>query len=216
MDALNGKAIYLKEAPFNLEEDGELISRFLSNWDDNHWFIELPYNPLNGKSIYVDKPRVVRVIFYDNQQVKNYFDTVLERVYNKPFVLRLHKVEKNKIMRVQRRKYFRIEDQKQLLLLQFNKHTLSERTETNDISGGGLSFTVKENFDAHIGDKITGFLFLNENRNIIFHSKVIRILLNGNQTKNIAVEFTEIAESERQSIIEHCYNLQNKKKSKNK
>lgn len=200
---INGKSIYLTEAPF--EGEPTMLSTFRSGWNDSQWLIDIPVQMSTLKQVRPTGPVPVRIRFFDEQQVEHCFDSKMERVFYNPFYLSLQKVSWDQITRKERRRYPRIKVTLDLLLLQTNHHSLSLRTNTIDISGGGLCFQLPTPNRTHSGDIFTGFLFLHD-KSIGFRCRIVRLLENGDGTQYIGAEFIKIEEKDREAIMSYCNN----------
>lgn len=198
---LSGKSIYLTEVPFSGEPT--MLSVFRSNWDDNQWLIDFPVNMSTGNTVRPTTSVPVRIHFFDDYQVEHYFDSKMERLFYNPLYLKLEKVELDTIIRKERRRYPRIKTQLDLLLLQTNHHSPSIKTQTVDISGGGLCFQLTNSSHAHLGNVLIGCLFL-PYHSIGFRCRIVRVLQNGDGTSYVGTEFIEIKDSDRAEIISYC------------
>lgn len=73
---INGKSIYLTEAPF--EGEPTMLSTFRSGWNDREWLIDLPIQMSTLKQVHPSHPIPVRIRFFDEQQVEHCFDSKME------------------------------------------------------------------------------------------------------------------------------------------
>lgn len=118
------------------------------------------------------------------------------------------------ILRVQKREYFRVPAELNFELEENHSDTGNEKYRTRDISGGGLSFLAAERPFQYDETNLKGILFIEsgESSSIIpFESRVVyqKPINNGFQ---IALEFTKIRQSHRDTIIKFCMKEQLKRR----
>jgi c-di-GMP-binding flagellar brake protein YcgR len=120
---------------------------------------------------------------------------------------RITKPNEKEIIKIQLRENFRV-NSNQLLKLD------EKELKTINLSAGGVLFSTRMDHQLQMGEEVSGTLFLpnilnKELEPIPFQGKIIRInVIENEDRKNVAVEFTKVIKRDQSKIIQHCFEKQ--------
>jgi c-di-GMP-binding flagellar brake protein YcgR len=172
---------------------------------ENTIFVEYP---LNKEHAPMNQPgeKQVSVYFYDDNKEKYMFQTIL-KYQNKKMLFSTP--DADSILKVQKRQYFRVPAS---LSFWLETNPGDKRTfKTDDVSGGGLSFTCLKTDTFKANDIVAGGIDLDgkqEKTQILFRAKIVKGTMDSNENRRIAVEFIDMKDSQRSRIIQYCINRQ--------
>jgi c-di-GMP-binding flagellar brake protein YcgR len=163
--------------------------------------------PVNKDGVPMTQPldKQVSVNFYNDHNEKYMFDSTLN-YHNKKVSFSIPDVDS--IRKVQKREYFRVPASLELCL---DTGTGSKCSFiTNDISGGGVSFFCMTSDIWNVNEIVAGGICLSdspEKIQIPFSGRIAHIRPN-NTGLGVAIEFSDIKETERRKIIQYCLKRQ--------
>lgn len=179
-------------------------------------FIDLPLKPeAKAPTVLPEKITVtVRYRAADGAQC-SFVTQVLGREKRNIDLLGLQKPNYDDIHRMQRREFLRVPFNVELDLVyldSFTKNIINAQARGQDISGGGLSFSVRADLPMQAND-IIGFRFRlaveGKGYDIVGKARVIRI---GQPTeagyKSVSLKYYEINEPSRQLIVQYSFKKQ--------
>ena len=142
----------------------------------------------------------IEVSLYTDKGIRVYDSIVLYSLIEGAFVIEYYE-EVNKL---QRREYMRINAIYDLILY-YGKEVV--RTKTINISGGGLRFSVKQEFI--VGEELEFSLYLPQ-RKIPVNGcgKIIEMVKQENSSNYSIIEFNHIKEMDRSRIMRACFALE--------
>jgi c-di-GMP-binding flagellar brake protein YcgR len=173
--------------------------------------MEIPINVKTGRLRRLLPGDQISVYFLSDGGVKNFFNSEVMGFKEEVIRLVLIKVpEPEAITRVQRRSYLRVPAELEVAI------KLQEKLQivlvSDDVGGGGLSFTCEGHIPFKAKEIVSGWLLLHFKNGQVDHmpfkAEVVRIkpLETGRQL--IMCSFTDIADPERQKVIRYCFERQ--------
>lgn len=184
-------------------------------------YISFPINDKTGKTAYfIDITELFVSFISQDQNVYNFSTTILGRKkLNEVPVILIKKPSKNELVKIQRREYFRVDINLDVILEPENNQPPLITT-TRDISGGGLAvYGMGKEKLYQPGDLMNVLLVLPFNLNDYFYLKaqveVIRTLYDQDNHRGIITyKFKEIDQFSRDKIIKFCFEkqLENRRK----
>lgn len=166
----------------------------------------------HGAPLAVKKDDIIYVYFTTDRAAYEFKSVILQRIKEPiPFIL-IKKPEK--LNRIQRRNYFRLELDGIVGLHQEKKDGSTNKKEVKlvDISGGGLQIKTKLKLEE--GDQIKiSFKKLIKLDNLI-KGEIVRKSKENFEVNNYGIEFIDIIDSDREKIIKWIFNLQRKLRKK--
>ncbi|MYL32725.1 pilus assembly protein PilZ [Pontibacillus yanchengensis] len=177
-------------------------------------YIDYPVNEQSGKTGFFLEGTQFKVTFVGTDGSVYVFHTDVRgrRKLTIP-VLTLHFPEKEKLLRIQRRKYVRVESSVDASVHGVNETVTPFTTVTADISGGGAAIispsahTIEQNQLLEVWFIIP--LSSGEMHYIYTKSRVIRVCKeNKDHNEKVSLEFENIDENDRQTIIRYCFEKQ--------
>lgn len=186
-------------------EDRATYYTRIINIAENTIFVEYPLNkdhaPMNQPG-----EKQVSVYFYNDRKEKYMFYTILE--YQNKKIL-FSKPDADSIQKVQKRQYFRVPAS---LSFWLETDSGDKRTfKTDDVSGGGVSFTCLKTDTFKVNDIVAGGIYLDgkqQKMQILFRAKIVKGTMDSNENRRIAVEFIDMKDSQRSRVIQYCINRQ--------
>jgi c-di-GMP-binding flagellar brake protein YcgR len=173
--------------------------------------VDYPVNVRTKKTGFFLEGTEFQASFVGEDESVYQFETVVieRRKINIPMIVLTFPGERE-LIRIQRRKYVRVESCVDAVIKGKN-HSLN--TITHDISGGGVALIQhgSTSFSEQQLVDLTLVLPMNSGNNSYVQSKgrIIRILPQSKRLPNrVSVEFEDISEQQRQSIIKYCFEQQ--------
>lgn len=188
--------------------EGNLASRFEGNDDNNIKIITAPY--LEGVVLPIYPGRLVNLSWTlkNNMYMQKALIQSRGFIGNIP-VLYLRMLDGTR--KIQRRQFFRIEmnvEFKYRIVREGEEKSNLLKTYTKDIGGGGLCIRTKESVPD--GEKVYCELTLGS-QFVSFYGKVLRSkekYMDSYLKYEVAIEFLQIDEREREQIIKHTFSMQ--------
>lgn len=214
--------------PLSLEkvdDNNEIISyrSRIVEVDDTYWYIDYPVNEKTGKVTFVLDGVKFAAWFVGakDQAVYRFFTEVLERVYKEIPMLKIKKPMAGEMNRIQRRQYVRVETAVNVACHPKNEEIFKPFvTVSEDISAGGMSLFIPKNSFVEENAEINLFFALNYSDGSITYfeqkAKVIRTskMKGVEHKKRASIEFIDIDEKTRQTLVHFCFQQQLKMKKK--
>jgi c-di-GMP-binding flagellar brake protein YcgR len=179
--------------------------------DNQNIYIEIPLDEKSRKMYRTQTGEKLQVYFFTQEGVKHLFSSTVTG-YRKDAVnlVAIRKPELEEITKDQRRSYLRVEANLELAVRIGEKLRFLAITE--DVGGGGVSFTCERNRPIVQNGVLTCWLLLNYKGGTIAHAKfegeVVRVLPIESDKNLIMMRFQEIADSDQQKIIRFCFERQ--------
>jgi c-di-GMP-binding flagellar brake protein YcgR len=200
---------------FTGTENGEgtpstLRSR-IADLDDKNIYIEIPLDEKSKKYYNSQLGEQFQVFFFTTEGVKHLFTSTVTG-FRKDIVslVAIRKPKLEEITKDQRRSFLRVEANLELAVKIENMLRFVAITE--DVGGGGVSFTCERNWLIAPKMVITCWLLLGYKDGSMAHSKfegeVVRVLPVEPDKHLIMMRFQEIGDSDQQKIIRYCFERQ--------
>lgn len=164
-------------------------------------FIRFPFN-LNHEPMNSFRQKPITVYFYEDED-KYEFSCILEFLNQKVF---FNSPLREEVRKVQRRKYFRVPAAIPIWLdteTDERIHVLSE-----DVSGGGFSFTHEVNDPFPIHAPLKGGIQLGQKEAFLFVGRIVRKVKDADATTRYGVVFDRITDVHRSALVSFCYKRQ--------
>ncbi|MFJ7726541.1 flagellar brake protein [Neobacillus sp. NPDC097160] len=148
----------------------------------------------------------VDIIFMaDDHQYKFHSEIIGKKKDNIP-LCRITKPQEREIIRIQRRDNFRVNSNLRLIINENKLYTIN-------ISSGGLLLSCGVDVQLEKGEEVSGTLFVPNTQNkesslIPFQGEIIRIHLQDQERKNVAMKFTKMDKKDQMKIVQHCFEKQ--------
>lgn len=208
-----GDTIYLELEDDSDEEKPRFKCRLVDRVRD-FLFVDYPINENTKKVGFFHDDTQFRASFIGQDQVVYLFSTELRgRQKGRIPMLILKDPGKDKYIRIQRRQYVRVDVAIDVAVHPKNSEFTPFITVTADISGGGLALILPNNHNLPVGKEIKCWLCLHmqtgDIKYIQVSCNVIRIISSKDSSREKAsLQFIEISEHDRQTIIRYCFERQ--------
>ncbi|HEU4964706.1 MAG TPA: flagellar brake domain-containing protein [Bacilli bacterium] len=200
--------------------DGYFTGKYtakLQDMEKTRLFIDMPFKPNAASPTRIDDgvEVLVRYRSADGTQCSFYANVMGREVRNIP-LLSLSRPKLSEIHRQQRREFLRVPLSVPIDIVYMDSETkqiVSCATYGSDISGGGLAFRIKREYNIRAND-IIGFNFTmpleGKKYPITGKGRVIRVGQTDEQSgmKVISLKYFEINESDRQRIVQYTFKAQ--------
>ncbi|WP_102345753.1 flagellar brake protein [Bacillus sp. Marseille-P3661] len=180
----------------------------------NYIYIDYPINETTGKTAFFLDGTELRISFYGKDSAVYTFDTeILGRVKaNIPMII-ISYPGQDKLVRIQRREYVRIDATTDIAIHPVNGEFKPFVTVTVDISAGGAAIILPPNHNIKPQFDVMCYLVLplssGEYYYIKTSAKVIRIINGTDGSRDKApIQFVNLKESVKQQIIRFCFDRQ--------
>jgi c-di-GMP-binding flagellar brake protein YcgR len=195
-------------------EEGKETTIFksrITDIEEEFLLIEIPMEESSGKLKRLYNGDELSVYYITESGVKHYFNTyVLGFKEDVIRMVRIRKPELEDISTIQRRTFLRVNANLEIAVKK--QDDIRFLTHTEDISGGGLSFSSDTKYNLKVGELLSCWVLIHYKNDSIEHiplkAKIVRI---SNVEKNrtiIMLKFSEIYDSERQKLIRYCFERQ--------
>ncbi|MFY4775959.1 flagellar brake protein [Metabacillus sp. RGM 3146] len=181
--------------------------------DEEYIYIDYPINAKNGKTAFMINETKLAATFVGKDQNAYHFTTQVrgKRKEKIPMML-LTNPSKDKVEKIQRREYIRIETGVNAAIHPLNNEFEPFTALTIDISAGGTAILIPENTGMDQNHELMVWLALPfqnvPSKYIKIQARTIRILEESNLKKKAILEFVEISELNRQTIMRFCFDQQ--------
>jgi c-di-GMP-binding flagellar brake protein YcgR len=197
--------LVVKEGQF----EGSYNSKVADITDDQIWIMSI----YKREELIPLRKGVKVEVLYEGDTAFYSLSTEITGRKKEPLPLLSIKVNDN-IERIQRRRFFRVQINKQIKYIslkeQLDKETQPKFKETTviDLSGGGLLMVLKD--DLKINDRLMFKLDIDELDKLI-EGKIVRIKYNKDgYSKTAGIEFVDLDRKDRDTIISYLFNYQRK------
>ncbi|WP_077618623.1 flagellar brake protein [Bacillus sinesaloumensis] len=181
---------------------------------DNKIYIDYPVNDKTGKTVFLLNGAQLKAFVSGDSTSAYFFDTVvLGRVKQNIPMIVLSFPGEDRMYKIQRRQYVRVETPVDVAIHSLNGEFLPFVSITHDISAGGASIILPFSKQLIPGTEINTHFVLpalsEDYQYVTFRCEVIRIVKGKNGEKNKAsIKFIDITEKERRQLIKFCFERQ--------
>ncbi|KGX92182.1 pilus assembly protein PilZ [Pontibacillus halophilus JSM 076056 = DSM 19796] len=198
-------------------DDGEIKESFrckLVEREDEAFYIDYPISETSGRTGFFMEGTQFTVKFLGHDQTIYMFDSeVRGRKKLTIPVLMLSFPGEEHLIRIQRRKYVRIETAVDVAVHPLDKKKDSFTSITIDISGGGLALIAPNEHQLSPQDALSLSLVLpllnGETKYLRSEATIVRIARGRDASNNrLSLEFHELTDHDRQIIIRFCFERQ--------
>lgn len=178
--------------------------------------LELPIAEDNGKPLYLPVGTEFMVTYIDHNNNHYHFKTTLvEKLDHQiPFIVTTLP-NPDEIIKTQKRGFFRVEASLDLaVMLKLPDRQYHLITKTDDIGGGGLSFSTPLQYRFEVGDRLQLWCIIvfkeQQIKRIFFDGEVVRVVQPDNklQKQQISIKFTTLKDKDSMSIMRYCFERQ--------
>jgi c-di-GMP-binding flagellar brake protein YcgR len=203
--------LYMQVNSIDEEEARQEYKSRIAEVHQQYIAIEVPLHVKTGKLKRVFVGDEINAYFLTSGGVKHYFQTTV--LGFKEDVVRLvviKRPDEESITQVQRRTFLRVPADLEIAVKVSEQIKFTALTE--DVGGGGVSFLCDGYMPVHQKDEVSCWLLLNYRNGVIDHAsfkgEVVRTKRLENDKVLVMVQFTEIADVERQKVIRFCFERQ--------
>lgn len=187
--------------------------------NENYLFIDYPINIKTKKTTFFPKGDKFSISYLGaDQVVYQFISKIISRVNLRVPALVIRFPDKNKIQRIQRREYVRIETAVDTAVHCLEDSFSAFTTVTTDISGGGLSVIIPSKHTLAKNKKLNIWLVLQmqsgEYNYINAKAELVLLKLLDNALKTASLKFTSITKQSQQNIIQFCFEKQREARKK--
>jgi c-di-GMP-binding flagellar brake protein YcgR len=181
--------------------------------NEQNIFIDYPVNTLTGKVSFLPDGTQIKITFADGDQAVYIFDTeVLGRVKARIAMIQLSHPPKESFIKIQRREFVRVEAAVDAAVHPEAFEFQPFKAMTEDISAGGAALLILNQINLQPLSCISIWLALplksGEIHYMCVKSKVIRISKQTERFNKLSVEFTEMNDGDRQTLIRYIFERQ--------
>ncbi|GIP48558.1 PilZ domain protein [compost metagenome] len=203
--------VYIQVASADKSNEEKECKSRIADVEEESYLIEVPIESGSGriKKLYIGDE--LSVYFLTESGVKNYFNTyVLGFADDVVQLVRIRKPEPETITKIQRRHFLRVVAELEIALQM--KDGVRFVTHTEDVGGGGVSFSCSSVFNLVQGDQLFCWLLIPFKNGSIdhapFEAEVVRTKkLDAGRTM-VMLKFVSISDLERQKLIRYCFERQ--------
>ncbi|MCD9021232.1 flagellar brake protein [Cohnella silvisoli] len=183
----------------------------VADLDDKNIYIEIPLDEKSRKLYRSELGEKFQLFFFTQEGVKHLFASSVTgfRKDSVPLVS-IRKPELEEITKDQRRSFLRVEANLELAVKIGDKLRFVAITE--DVGGGGISFTCERKWPIVPNAVLSCWLLLSYKGGSVAHARfegeVVRVLPVEPDKHLIMMRFQEIADSDQQKIIRYCFERQ--------
>ncbi len=183
----------------------------VADLDASHIYIEVPLDEKSRRYYRCQQGEALQLYFFTAEGVKHLFQTEVTgfRKDGVPLVA-VRKPEPEEITKDQRRSFLRVEANLELAVSLNDK--LKFVAVTEDVGGGGVSFTCERRLPIVPNTALDCWLLLSYKGGSIAHAafegEVVRVMPVEPDKHLVMVRFKEILDSDQQKIIRYCFERQ--------
>jgi c-di-GMP-binding flagellar brake protein YcgR len=183
----------------------------VADMDDKNIYIEIPIDEKSRRLYRAKEGEKFQTFFFTQDGVKHLFTSSVTGFRKDSISLvALRKPELEEITKDQRRSFLRVEANLELAVRLGEKLQIVAITE--DVGGGGISFTCEQKWPIVPNAILSCWLLLSYKGGSVAHSRfdgeVVRVLPTGQDRHLIMMRFQDIADSDQQKIIRYCFERQ--------
>lgn len=203
--------LYIQVNSIDPEEAMQEYKSRIADMTPSYISLEVPIHVKTGKLKRLYAGDQINAYFLTEGGVKNYFNSVVLGFKEEVIRLILIKApEEEQITKVQRRNFLRVPAELELAI-KLNDQLMFTAA-TDDVGGGGVSFLCESRVPVKRNDTVSCWLLLPFRNGQIEHAgfkgEIVRIKPLENGKLIVMVQYTEIADNERQRIIRYCFERQ--------
>ncbi|MFC4557402.1 flagellar brake protein [Virgibacillus kekensis] len=199
-------------------EKGEIV-RFrckVAEKNEHYLFIDHPIEVKTNKSVFLPEgTHLIASYVGKDQSVYQFHTKIAAQIKMNVPVLAIHIPNKDKIKRIQRREYVRVETAVDVAI---HSVELSFTTVTSDISGGGMAIIIPSNKLIEAEDEMDICLVLpldsGDYQYVNALAEVVRVKEDKSSARIASMKFTKISKYARQGIIRYCFERQREARNK--
>ncbi|MDF2713312.1 MAG: glycosyl transferase [Paenibacillus sp.] len=203
--------LYIQVNSIDPEEAQLVYKSRIADVNANYISMEVPLQVGTGKLKRLYAGDQINAHYITEGGVKNYFNTVI--LGFKEEVIRLVLIkppEPDQITKVQRRNFLRVPGELEIAVKVTEQIMFTAMTD--DVGGGGISFLCESRIPVKAHDLLNCWLLVPYRNGSIEHAnfkgEIVRIKPLESGKLVVMVQFTEIADVERQRIIRYCFERQ--------
>ncbi|MFD1176329.1 flagellar brake protein [Paenibacillus puldeungensis] len=203
--------VYIQVATSDKPDEKKECKSRIADVEEESFLIEVPIESGSGrmKKLYIGDE--LSVYFLTEAGIKNYFNTyVLGFADDVVQLVRIRKPEPESITKIQRRHFLRVIAELEIAIKMKDGNQFV--TYTEDVSGGGVSFTYQGHFKVVQGEQLFCWLLIPYKNGTIehvpFEAEVVRIKKLDTGRLMVMLKFISISDMERQKIIRYCFERQ--------
>ncbi|PYI54963.1 flagellar brake protein [Paenibacillus flagellatus] len=203
--------LYIQVNSIDPDEAQQEYKSRIADVNANYISMEVPIHVGTGRLKRLYAGDQINAYFMTEGGVKNYFNTVV--LGFKEEVIRLVLIkppEPDHITKVQRRNFLRVPAELEIAVKATEQIMFTAITD--DVGGGGVSFLCESRVPIKTHDVLSCWLLVPYRNGAIEHAnfkgEIVRIKTLENGKLIVMVQFTEIADVERQRIIRYCFERQ--------
>ena len=203
--------VYIQVASADKSNEEKECKSRIADVEEESFLIEVPIESGSGriKKLYIGDE--LSVYFLTESGVKNYFNTyVLGFADDVVQLVRIRKPEPETITKIQRRHFLRVVAELEIALQM--KDGVRFVTHTEDVGGGGVSFSCSSVFNLVQGDQLFCWLLIPFKNGSIdhapFEAEVVRTKKLDSGRTMVMLKFVSISDLERQKLIRYCFERQ--------
>ncbi|RFU69078.1 flagellar brake protein [Bacillus sp. V59.32b] len=187
--------------------------------NDQSIFIDYPINASTGKRAFLIDGTQLKITLVAAKKAIYVFDTeVLGRVKERIAMIQLSHPPKDSIIKIQRREFVRVETAIDTVVHPQASEFQPFKAITEDISAGGTALLISKDIILQSGSSIFVWFALPLKSGEIHYfkvkSKVIRISEEKERFNILSIEFTEMSEGDRQTLIRYIFEREVEMKKK--
>lgn len=203
--------LYITVNSVDEEEAKQEYKGRIADIKDQYIFMEIPLHVKSGKlkKLYVGDE--VNAYYATDGGAKNYFNTTVLGFKEDIVRLVIMKMpERDAITKVQRRNFLRVPAELEVAVKVTEQIKFVAKTE--DVGGGGVSFICEAYVPVEVREVVSCWLLVPYKNGSIDHAQfkgeIVRIKELENGRKLVMLQFSEIADVERQKVIRFCFERQ--------
>lgn len=192
--------------------EGITLRSRVADMDKSNIYIEIPLDEKSRKYYRSQLGEQFQLYFFTTEGVKHVFTSTVTgfRKEDMLSLVAIRKPELEEITKDQRRSHLRVEANLELAVKVGDKLRFVAITE--DVGGGGISFTCERKWPIVQNQIVSCWLLLNYKGGSIAHSRfegeVVRVLPVEPDRHLVMMRFQDIADSDQQKIIRYCFERQ--------
>lgn len=204
------QTMYIQTVSESATEPVTLRSR-IADEDNQSIYIEIPIDEKSRKLYRSQVGEAFQIYFFTPEGVKHLFQSSVTG-FRKDIIplVAIRKPELGEITKDQRRSFLRVESNLELAVNISDKIRFVAITE--DVGGGGVSFTCEKKWPIEQNAVLACWLLLSYKGGTVAHARfegeVVRVLPVDPEKHLIMMRFQDIADSDQQKIIRYCFERQ--------
>lgn len=187
--------------------DADYYKSRVADIDATYLYIDVPVNPRSGHELEVRVDAELIIEFAaSGSEVYRYTSQMLGIAYIPTPAIRLHAPDKaTDLERIQRREFFRI-SLDTAVDIRVESSTVEYRTQSIDISGGGLAVNTRKTLDFGINQVVFVSLVLPyTNYRLEVPCRVVRMDTDEFGETTLSMAFIDIKEREREQVVRYTF-----------